>query len=124
MKKLIIAISMIAVSLMAVDYSQMTMDQLNDLRGTVAVEDREAFRSEMQSRVSLMTPDEQVQFRAERMANKGAGLNNGSGSMNRGSTNQGQGMGQRLRDGSGAGSMSQGASGNNGNCCNQGNSKR
>jgi len=110
MKKLLITMSLLAMSLMAADYSQMTMDELNSLRGSVAVEDREVFRAEMQSRMAQMTPEELNTFREDRMATGGAGDRDGSGtgSMNKGSTNQGQGVGQRLRDGSGAGNMNKG----------------
>jgi len=111
MKNLIIAMSFSVMSLMAADYSALTIDELNAMRGTIAVEDRDAFRTEMQSRIATMTSDELATFRADRMANGGAGPKDGSGagSLNKGSKNQGQGMGQRLKDGSGAGSMSQGA---------------
>ncbi len=116
MKKLLIMMTLLAMSLMAADYSQMTMEELNALRGTIAVEDREAFRAEMQSRIAQMTPDELNAFREDRMATGGAGARDGSGigSMKRGSANQGQGAGQRLQDGSGAGSMGQGAKGGRG----------
>ena len=40
MRKVIIGLSIVAISLMAVDYSQMTMEEMNALRGTVAVEER------------------------------------------------------------------------------------
>lgn len=116
MKKLIIAMFLAGMSLMAVDYSQLTFEQLNALRGTVAVEDRDAFRAEMQRRVQEMTPEQQAAFMESRQASKGLGLRDGSGagSMNQGAA--GQGTGQRLQDGTGAGHMSQGAnSGRGGN---------
>lgn len=110
MKKIIIGISMVAMSLMAVDYSQMTMEEMNSLRGTIAAEDRDAFRADMQSRMQAMTPEERAQYREDRGDVKGQGLRDGSGSgrMNKGSEYQGQGVKQRLRDGSGTGSMKQG----------------
>jgi len=113
MKKLLIMMSLLAMSLMAADYSQMTMDELNSLRGTVVEEDREVFRAEMQSRMAQMTPEELNTFREDRMAAGGAGARDGSGagSMNKGSRNQGQGVGQRLQDGSGAGNMHKGGNG-------------
>ena len=103
--------SIAAISLMAVDYSQMTMEELNALRGTVAVEERDAFKAEMQSRMQAMTPEERAVYRAERGNTKSQGLKDGSGEgrMNKGSEYKGQGVKQRLRDGSGAGSMGQGA---------------
>ncbi len=113
MKKVIIGLSIAAISLMAVDYSQMTMEELTALRGTVAVEERDAFRAEMQSRMQAMTPEERQVYRAERGNKKGQGARDGSGEgrMNKGSEYKGQGVKQRLRDGSGAGSMNQGAGG-------------
>lgn len=112
MKKLLFAISIIAVSLMAEDYSQMTLDELNSLRGTVAAENREAFRAEMQSRISEMTPEEQAAFREQRMSEKNMKVKKMN--LHKASKNQAQGVMQRLKDGSGAGSMMQ----------NKGNSQR
>ena len=91
---------------MAADYSQMSMEELNSLRGKVPVENRDAFRAEMQSRMKAMTPQERAKYRQERGNMRGQGLGNGSG-MGKGKGN-GQGMKQRLRDGSGAGGMHQG----------------
>lgn len=113
MKKVIIGLSIATISLMAVDYSQMTMEELNALRGTVAVEEQDAFKAEMQSRMQAMTPEERQIYRAERGNRKGQGLQDGSGQgrMNKGSEYKGQGVKQRLRDGSGAGNMHQGSGG-------------
>jgi hypothetical protein len=66
MKKTVLAIGFLAITLMATDYSEMTTEELISLRGTVAVEDRADFRAEMQSRVATMTPEEQATFRASR----------------------------------------------------------
>ncbi len=84
MIKMILAATLMSVSLFAVDYTQMTTEELNALRGTVAVEDRDAFRAEMQSRMQAMTVEERQAMIAQRQAS-------------------GQPMGQALRDGSGAG---------------------
>ncbi len=70
----------LAMSLMATDFTQMTTQELTAMRGTVAVEDREAFRAEMQSRIANMTAEERATLKATRQA-----------------------TGQQLRDGSGAG---------------------
>lgn len=88
MKKMILAGMLMSASLFAVDFSQMTTEELNAMRGTVAVEDRDAFRAEMQSRIQAMTAEEREAFIAQRQAS-GQGM--------------GQGNGQRLRDGSGTG---------------------
>ncbi len=101
--------SVVAMSLMAADYSQMSMEELNALRGTIAVEERDAFRAEMQSRMQAMTPQERTQYRTERSKGMDMGQKqrngSGQGKMHRGGNHQGQGVQQRLRDGSGAGSM-------------------
>ncbi len=109
MKKVLVSVSVVAISLMAADYSQMSMEELNSLRGTIAVEERDAFKAEMQSRMQAMTPEERAQYQAERRKGMGMGQKQGNGSgkgkMHRGGNQQGQGIQQRLRDGSGAGSM-------------------
>ncbi len=74
MKRTILAISLLTVGLMATtDFSQMTTSELIALRGTVAVEDRDAFRAEMQSRTATMTTEERNALMASRQANKGMG---------------------------------------------------
>ena len=73
MKKTILAISLVTATLMATDFSQMTTQELINLRGTVAVEDRDAFRTEMQSRMATMTTEERNTLRASRQANGGMG---------------------------------------------------
>jgi hypothetical protein len=110
MKKLLIAMILATMSLMATDYSQMTMEELNALRGTLPIEERDAFRAEMQSRIQAMTPEEQAAFRASRQASQGQNLRDGSGA---GNMQKGSGSnGQKLQDGSGLGSKAQGANGN------------
>ena len=96
MTKMILAATLMSVSLFAADYTQMTTEELNAMRGTVAVEDRDAFRAEMQSRMQAMTAEEREAFIAQRQAS-------GQG--------RGQGQGQHLRDGSGAGQMKRGGQG-------------
>lgn len=115
MKKILIAVIVATISLMAVDYSQMTLEELTEMRGTIAVENREAFRAEMQSRLEAMTPEEQAAFREERSMGNSQGVRDGSGSggMNKGSGGQGQGMRQRVMDGSGSGGVGQGRGKNN-----------
>ncbi len=100
MKKVILATSMIVMGLMAADYSQMTTEELNNLRGTVATEDRDAFRAEMQSRMQAMTPEERQTYRADR-GNKGQGPRDGSGKgkMNKGNNGAGGGMKQGANHG-------------------------
>ena len=66
MKKTVLTLGFLTLSLMATDYSSMTNDELIKLRGSVATEDRADFRAEMQSRISTMSTDELVSFRASR----------------------------------------------------------
>jgi hypothetical protein len=81
------------------------------------VEDRDAFRAEMQSRLQAMTPEERDAYRTNYGQALGDRLQDGSGAgsmrqgagAGQGSTSQAQGIQQRLKDGSGAGSMRQGA---------------
>jgi len=88
MLKRIILISVLIVgSAFATDYSFMSNEEMMEMRGNVPEEDREAFRTEMQSRVGSMSEEEKSKF----MQSKGQGQGNGSGNMNRGS---GGGMGQ------------------------------
>jgi len=68
MKKTVLTLGFLTLSLMATDFSSMTTDELINLRGTVAVEDRADFRAEMQSRVATMSTEERASFRASRQA--------------------------------------------------------
>jgi len=60
MKKLSLVAMVLGLGLAygATDFSQMTTEELLELRGKVAVEDREAFRDELQSRLSQLSPEE------------------------------------------------------------------
>ncbi len=87
MKKYLVTLAIAASSLLAIDYSLMTTEELQAMRGTVPVEERAAFQAEMQKRIQTMSAEERA-------------------AMAKG---QGQGNGQMLRDGSGAGSMSMGS---------------
>jgi hypothetical protein len=76
-------------TLFAADYTSLTTDELNALKGTISPEDRDAFKSEMQSRMQSLTPEERATYRSS----------NGSGN------------GQMLRDGTGSGNMYKGSRG-------------
>jgi len=98
MKKIILASCLVVVSVFATDYSNMSTDEMMNLRGSIPAEDRDAFRSEMQNRVSNMSDDERSSFRESRGQRQGQGSQDGSGSMNRGSGGgMGQGMGRGRR---------------------------
>lgn len=96
MRKGILAIILAAGILSATDFSSMSTEDLIGLKGTVATEEREAFRAEMQSRVSTMTTEERAEL----------GVNAGG---------TGNSYGNALRDGSEAGSMGASSGGGSGN---------
>ncbi len=83
MKKLSLAMFLATMSLMAADYSQLSMDELTELRSTVSAEDREDFRAEMRSRVEAMTPENKAAFMKSRQASGGQGANGRKGDNNR-----------------------------------------
>lgn len=87
--KRLLTITLLASSVFAVDYSTMSIDELSSLRGTVPIEERAAFRDAFQTKMQTLTPEERSTYR------------NGMGTQDR-TMSQTQ---QRLRDGSGAGSM-------------------
>lgn len=74
MKRTILAIGLLSTILLATDFSQMTTQELIDLRGTVAVDERDAYRTEMQSRIPNMTAEELAAFQASRKAGAGMGI--------------------------------------------------
>ena len=101
MKK-IIGITLVAVSLFAVDYNGMSIDELSSLRGTVPTEDRDAFRSAFQDKTQYLSPEEKAAY------SRGNGQGNGTMTQTRTKTQQ------RLRDGSGNGGQYKGSRGNGG----------
>lgn len=90
MKKIILISCLIAASAFATDYSLMSNEDMMGMRGSVAEQDRESFRNEMQSRVGAMSEDEKNSF----MQGRGQGQQNGSGSGNGMQRGSGSGMGQ------------------------------
>ncbi len=90
MKKIILTSCLIAISAFATDYSLMSNEEMMGMRGSVAEQDREAFRSEMQSRVGAMSEEERNSF----MQGRGQGQQDGSGSGMQ--KRQGGGMGQGM----------------------------
>jgi len=90
MKRLLFILVFVVSSIYAVDYNTMSIDELNSLRGSVPVEDRENFRSAMQSKMQSLSPEERESYRQSR---------------------RGMGNNQRLRDGSAQGGMYKGSRG-------------
>jgi len=102
----IMALSAGAVSVQAEDYSALSDEQLVQQRSQVqgmAFEERESYRTEMQSRMQAMSSEEQALFRE--MNNMG-GQGEGNGKMNRYGQGSGNGSGNMYRYGQGENSGS------------------
>jgi len=98
MKKSII-LSMLAISLsFGADYTQMSTQEMQNMRGSVPEADREAFKSEMQNRVQNMSAEEKDSFKQSN--SKGGskqGPQDGTGNMYKGSNGGGGGGGRGRR---------------------------
>lgn len=81
MKKLSL-ILLVAVAAFGVDYSAMSTEELKAARGSVAEADRGAFKSEMQSRMQSLSPEER-QAQSSSMRQSRSGTQDGSGSQMR-----------------------------------------
>jgi len=110
-----------SISVEAADYADLSIDELVQQRSQVrelAPEDRESYRTEMQSRMQSMSSDERALFRetnnmggqgdgSGKMNRYGQGGGNGSGNMHRygqgGSQGYGSGYGSRQGGGNGGG---------------------
>ncbi len=91
MKRVALALLVTAGLLYATDFSSLSTEELMQLKGSVPAEERDAFRTEMQRRVSSMSPEDRAVL--------DMGGKRQSGSAN--------GTTKRLRDGSGGGKMYQ-----------------
>ena len=84
----------LATGLWATDFSSLTMEELVALRGKVPVEERDAFRAEMQKRMQSMTAEERQKYmptgKTGPMDGPGSQYGKGSG----GGMGQGGGMGK------------------------------
>lgn len=80
MKK-IISLCILAASLsFGADYSQMSTQEMQNMRGSVPIEDREAFRTEMQNRMKNMSQEERESFMKDgSKRGRGQGPRDGSG---------------------------------------------
>jgi hypothetical protein len=110
---------------LAVDYSQMSTDELLSLRGTLSgatAEERAAYRAAMQDRVQQMSPEEWTEYdlgpRAGAGAAAGGGGGPGDGSRPRPQDGTGFGPGDgtfpQPMDGTGFGAGGRGAGGGRG----------
>ncbi|MCD6654332.1 MAG: DUF1104 domain-containing protein [Sulfurovum sp.] len=84
MKRLMI-LATLACTAWATDFSQMSTEQLMDMRGSVPVEKRAAFQQEMQKRMQSMSPQERQSYNMRA---------NGQGMMRGGGMAQNRGMNQ------------------------------
>jgi len=88
-----------SISVEAADYADLSIDELVQQRSRVrelAPEDRESYRTEMQSRMQSMSSDERAQFRE---TNNMGGQGEGSGKMNRYGQGNSNGAGNKHRYG-------------------------
>ena len=75
MKRLII-MALIASGAWAADFSQMSTEDMMNMRGSVPVDARPAFQQEMQKRMQSMTPHERQKYKG---MSKGKGKGRGGG---------------------------------------------
>lgn len=82
MKRLII-IGLLTSATWAADFSQMSTEEMMNMRGSVPVDDRPAFQQEMQKRMQSMTPQERQKYKGMGQS-KGMGMGKciGRNSMN------------------------------------------
>ncbi|TKI69674.1 DUF1104 domain-containing protein [Sulfurimonas crateris] len=80
----------------ATDYSLMSTEELQSMRGSVPAEERDALKAEMQSRVKNMSQEERDTFK-ENNSKGGSkqGPQDGTGNMYKGSNGGGGGGGRR-----------------------------
>lgn len=81
--KRVMIMALFASAAWAADFSQMSTEEMMNMRGSVPVDDRPAFQAEMQKRMQNMTPEERQKYRPMR---QGMGMNSGQG--------KGMGMGR------------------------------
>ncbi len=96
MRKVILSAILLAGLLNATDFSSMTTEQLLAMRGSVPVDERAAFKAELQNRIKNMTAEEK----------QALGITPGVNAKNK---NKGHGV--MARDGSGIGSQGDAAGG-------------
>ena len=70
MKKLIM-IALLASGAWAADFSQMSTEEMMNMRGSVPVDDRPSFQQEMQKRMQSMSPEERQKYMQTRGMGKG-----------------------------------------------------
>jgi len=76
MKKIVFLTIAAFYGLWATDFSSMSTEELMALRGSVSEDERDAYRTEVQSRMSSMSAEERASYR-------GKGSGSGQGKMQR-----------------------------------------
>ena len=105
----LIGLSLIATPVWAADYSNLTTEELSNLRGTMrsgSQEEQAAFQNEWQSRQQQMTSDERQQYKGK-SANgpqDGSGNQYGKNNKNKKSYNYANRSGSGYAEGGGMGS--------------------
>jgi hypothetical protein len=99
MKKVTLAVLLMGMSLFGADYSVMTTEELQAMRGSVPVEEREAFQAEMQNRVKAMNTEEREEFTASMKKSKSGPMDGTGNQMQKGSQMQQGGKGQGYKGG-------------------------
>lgn len=101
MKKVVI-LSLLAASLcFGADYSQMSTQEMQNMRGSVPSADRDAFQAEMKNRVQNMNQEEKDSFMKNNSKDSSKqGPQDGTGNMYKGSKSGG-GSGSGTRGGGG-----------------------
>jgi hypothetical protein len=81
MKKVIILTALLASATWAVDFSQMSTEELMGMRGTISVNEQPTFRAEMQKRMKTMTPAQRQELmqRPAKAQGMGKGMNSQRG---------------------------------------------
>ena len=64
--KRLLTIALLATGAFAADFSQMSTEEMMNMRGSVPVDDRPTFQQEMQKRMQSMTPQERQKYKGMR----------------------------------------------------------
>jgi len=80
MKK-VITIALLASGAFAADFSQMSTEEMMNMRGSVPVDDRPTFQQEMQKRMQSMTPEERQKYQGMKGMGQGKGMGMGQNRM-------------------------------------------
>jgi hypothetical protein len=80
--KEIIIIALISSSIFATDYSSMTLDELQNLKGSIAQEERIEFQTAMKSKMQSLSYEERIALKDENHKSQYCSSRDGSGSGN------------------------------------------